>query len=87
VEETQKLEAFPDSFDDITDVRPELGDIVNHKQFGKCTVSRIDDDHITLKKPNGRHVPLGLQILVFKKVGDAEGKRVFDVDVQVGMRR
>jgi hypothetical protein len=85
IAETKAFEGKDAYADDEADIRPRLGDKVNHRQFGECTVSRIDDDHITLRKPDGRNVQLGLQILVFTRVGHKEGKDVFDV--QVGSRR
>jgi hypothetical protein len=79
--EARRIEDEADSVDESTDVRPRQGDRVNHKQFGECSVARIGDDHITLRKPDGRNVQLGLQILSFRRVGHKEGKDVFDVQV------
>ena len=65
-------------------VVPLRGDVVNHRQFGRCVVAKIDDDHIFLKKPDGRIVQLGLPILAFAIQG-AEGEAtVFDVQVRRG---
>jgi hypothetical protein len=64
------------------DVRPKVGDIVNHQQFGRCTVLRMGDDHITLRKPDKRSVPLGLTVLKFVKTGDESGRAVFRVEVR-----
>ena len=64
------------------DPRPVRGDVVNHRQFGRCTVSKLDDDHIFLKKPNGRVVQLGLSILNFALQGDDDGVSVFDVQIK-----
>jgi hypothetical protein len=66
---------------DAEEVRPSLGDIVNHRQFGQCKVVRLDDEHISLRKPDGRVVQLGLAILKFDPRGELEGKPVFDVVV------
>ena len=63
-------------------VVPTRGDVVVHRQFGRCVVAKIDDDHIFLKKPDGRIVQLGLPILEFAIQG-AEGEAtVFGVQVR-----
>jgi predicted DNA-binding protein with PD1-like motif len=68
--------------DETAAVVPKRGDVVNHRQFGRCQVAKIDDDHIFLKKPDGRVVQLGLPILSFAVQG-AEGEAiVFDVQVR-----
>ncbi len=67
---------------DMSDVKPKRGDYVNHQQFGKCTVARIGDDHITLRKPDGRNVQLGLPILRFTSEGKEGKKGVFRVEVR-----
>jgi predicted DNA-binding protein with PD1-like motif len=65
-------------------VVPRRGDLVNHRQFGRCIVVKVDDDHIALRKPDGRVVQLGLPILEFAVQG-AEGEAtVFDVQVRRG---
>jgi predicted DNA-binding protein with PD1-like motif len=83
VVESRRIEDEADFLDEASDARPRQGDVVNHKQFGECSVSMISDDHITLRKPDGRNVQLGLQILNFKRVGHRDGKDVFDVQVAV----
>lgn len=82
--ESRRIEDETDYLDDASDIHLKQGDIVNHKQFGECTVAMIGDEHITLRKPDGRNVQLGLQVLNFKRVGHRDGKDVFDV--QVGPR-
>ena len=67
---------------DEEDARPKLGDIVDHRQFGRCKVVRLDDEHISLRKPKGRVVQLGLSILEFFAKGEEDGKPVFDVVVK-----
>lgn len=83
--ESRRIEDETDYLDDTSDASPKQSDIVNHKQFGECTVAMIGDEHITLRKPDGRNVQLGLQILNFKRVGHRDGKDVFDV--QVALRK
>jgi hypothetical protein len=63
-------------------VVPQRGDVVNHRQFGRCLVAKIDDDHISLKKPDGRIVHLGLPILDFSVVGAEGAVTVFEVQVR-----
>jgi predicted DNA-binding protein with PD1-like motif len=70
--------------DDEAAVVPRRGDVVNHRQFGRCTVAKIDDDHIFLKKPDGRIVQLGLPILAFAVQGADGDATVFDVQVRRG---
>lgn len=60
---------------------PSLGDIVNHRQFGECKVVKLTDDHIALRKPNGRIVQLGLTILHFAEVGSQNGTPLWDVQI------
>ncbi len=64
-----------------SDLVPSRGDIVNHLQFGRCTVVRVGDDHITLRKPNNRNVQLGIAILDFTLAGKEDKKSVFNVKV------
>lgn len=67
---------------ETSDERPGLGDVVIHRQFGKCKVTRVGDSHITLRKPDSRNVQLGLSILKFKRENeDDEGRAVFSVTV------
>ncbi len=65
-------------------VVPQRGDVVNHRQFGRCLVAKIDDDHIWLKKPDGRVVQLGLPILDFSVQGAEGAVTVFEVQVRRG---
>jgi hypothetical protein len=82
VEEAKRIQEDPGfSRDSEPDLKPARGDFVNHMQFGECKVTRIDDDHITLRKPDGRNVQLGLQILSFSYDGERGGKSVFHVKV------
>lgn len=76
----QENPAFLNDEDDM-EISPKRGDIVHHAQFGECRVSRIDDDHITLRKPDGRNVPLGLTVLNFISMGKQDGKDVFRVKI------
>ncbi|MCP4676869.1 MAG: hypothetical protein GY854_15410 [Deltaproteobacteria bacterium] len=64
------------------EVRPIRGDIVNHRQFGKCTVVRVGDDHVTLRKPDRRNVQLGLAIVKFIRDGEEEGKPVYSIQIK-----
>jgi hypothetical protein len=65
-------------------VVPERGDIVDHRQFGRCIVAKIDDDYVFLKKPDGRIVQLGLPILTFAIQGTEGDATVFGVQVRRG---
>jgi predicted DNA-binding protein with PD1-like motif len=87
--ESKKLEKSPAAAklwldDGATAVVPQRGDFVDHRQFGRCLVVRVDDEHISLRKPDGRIVQLGLPILEFSQKG-AEGEAaVYDVQVRRG---
>ena len=65
-------------------VFPKRGDIVDHRQFGRCIVAKIDDDYVFLKKPDGRIVQLGLPILTFAIQGTEGDATVFGVQVRRG---
>jgi predicted DNA-binding protein with PD1-like motif len=67
--------------DTRSDLIPSRGDIVKHLQFGRCTVVRVGDDHITLRKPDNRNVQLGIAILDFTFVDKEDKKSVFNVKV------
>ncbi len=69
------------NWDDVEPVMPARGDIVNHRQFGRCDVVRVDSEHISLRKPDRRVVQLGLAILVFEPAGEHDGKAVYNVAV------
>ncbi len=69
------------NWDDVEPVIPARGDIVNHRQFGRCDVVRVDGEHISLRKPDRRVVQLGLAILVFEPAGEQDGKDVYNVAV------
>ena len=69
------------NWDDVEPVMPARGDIVNHRQFGRCDVVRVDGEHISLRKPDRRVVQLGLAILVFEPAGEHDGKTVYNVAV------
>ena len=76
------LEATSQRSNSELEIRPKLGDAVIHRQFGECRVLRIDDDHITLRKPDGRGVQLGLSILKFTSVAEDGKSRVYQVQVK-----
>jgi hypothetical protein len=84
IKEAKRLQDDTDfPSEDDRDVRPSRGDIVQHTQFGECKVIRISDDHITLRKPDGRNVQLGLQILKFVHVGKQDNRDLYRVQVNV----
>ena len=84
--ESKRQQDAPDFFDDEDEreIRPKRGDLVQHAQFGECSVTRIDDDHITLRKPDGRNIQLGLPVLRFVSLGKRNGKQLYKV--QIGKR-
>jgi predicted DNA-binding protein with PD1-like motif len=61
---------------------PSAGDIVMHKQFGRCTVVKTDDTHIHLKKSNSHIVQLGLPILTFKKISEENNHSHWQVSIK-----
>jgi hypothetical protein len=81
VVESKRIEEQSAFLEEEGDSRPHRGDIVMHNQFGECQVTRIDDDHITLRKPDGRNVQLGLTILRFVSMGKLKGKDAFRVEI------
>lgn len=83
VEEARRIRGEADFTNDAEpETRPSRGDFVHHMHFGECNVTRITDEHITLRKPDGRNVQLGLPILAFIPAGSREGKKVFRVEVK-----
>jgi len=83
IQESKQAESLDDAEDEKEGgSRPTRGDIVRHQQFGACQVTRVSDDHITLRKPDGRQIELGMTVLRFTREGE-EGKRaVFGVEVR-----
>ena len=81
--ESKRQQDAPDFFDEDEEreIRPKRGDLVIHAQFGECLVTRMDDDHITLRKPNGRNIQLGLPVLRFVSIGERNGKKAFRVEI------
>lgn len=71
-----------DSWGDTRETIPNQGDIVNHLQFGRCTVVQVGDDHITLRNPQRRNLRLGLSVLAFIPEGEEDGKTTFRVQVK-----
>ncbi|MCP4600844.1 MAG: hypothetical protein GY847_09985 [Proteobacteria bacterium] len=78
----QRLAEDQDDGMDAADVRLKIGDIIHHRQFGKCTIMRVGDEHITLRKPDKRIVQLGLSILKFIPDGEEDGHAVYCVEVK-----
>ncbi|MBN2342728.1 MAG: hypothetical protein JXX29_16915 [Deltaproteobacteria bacterium] len=62
--------------------QPMVGDVVRHRQFGDCSVVKLDDEHISLQKPDGRIVQLGLRILSFAASRTEGGHTLWDVAVK-----
>jgi predicted DNA-binding protein with PD1-like motif len=81
IAESKRMESRGLESDDEVEERPKRGDIVIHRQFGRCTVLRIEDEHITLTKPDGRQVQLGLPILKFTRKDAAGRHTIFEVEV------
>ena len=82
VEESRRVERQSADLPSRDPVRPKSGDIVDHQQFGRCKVSKVTDDHVALRKPEGRIVQLGLSVLEFTVEGVEDGKRVLTVQVK-----
>jgi predicted DNA-binding protein with PD1-like motif len=55
------------------------GDILEHQQFGRCVVQRVDSDQetVTVRLRNNRLVRLNLEVLHLRYQGDEEGHQVF----------
>jgi hypothetical protein len=58
-------------------VRP--GDILNHQQFGRCVVQRIDseEEFVTVRLRNNRLVRLSIEVLKLHYLGEEEGHQIF----------
>jgi predicted DNA-binding protein with PD1-like motif len=81
-ESERQQRSAPDWDDEPPEVFPRRNDVVNHRQFGRCKVMKMDDEHITLRKPDGKSVQLGLAVLRFSEVGREGKATVFDVEVR-----
>ena len=57
----------------------EAGELVDHRQFGRCLVERVNDDGgLMIKLPNGRRRLIRLDVLeVQEPTEDAEGRLVY----------
>lgn len=55
------------------------GDLLDHQQFGRCVVQRVDSDeeNVTVRLRNGRLVRLNLEVLRLRYQGEEEGHQVF----------
>lgn len=64
---------------------PDRGDVVDHPQFGRCSVEIYDpaDDRIVLRLPTGRLAEIKLHVLTFLAPTEHEGKKVYRVKVNV----
>src|SRR6185503_16531371 len=65
--------------EDLDDVYPEVGDLVNHFAFGDCTVVASNGDQISLRSdPDGRVRAVALAMLKIEPQPDGpDGKRRF----------
>jgi predicted DNA-binding protein with PD1-like motif len=74
-EETEEGE--DEEHEDYRPVRP--GDILDHQQFGRCVVQRVDSDgdFVTVRLRNSRLVRLSLEVLRLRYQGDEDGHQVF----------
>jgi hypothetical protein len=63
--------------EDYRPVRP--GDLLDHQQFGRCIVQRVDadGDFVTVRLRNSRLVRLSLEVLRLRYQGEEEGHQVF----------
>ena len=57
----------------------QLGDIMEHQQFGRCVVQKVDADQefVTVRLRNSRLVRLNLEVLRLRYHGQEEGHQVF----------
>jgi predicted DNA-binding protein with PD1-like motif len=55
------------------------GDLLDHQQFGRCVVQRVDSDQetVTVRLRNNRLVRLNLEVLHVRYQGEEEGHQVF----------
>ena len=55
------------------------GDILEHQQFGRCVVQRVDsnEENVTVRLRNGRLVRLSLEVLRLRFQGEEDGHQIF----------
>jgi len=68
---------------DLDEPAPDVGDDVQHPQFGRCRVVECSDDKISIRLPSGRIVQLGSAVLKYGMPEDEDGRRVFPVEVRI----
>lgn len=64
---------------------PDRGDLVEHPQFGRCSVEIYDpaDDRMVLRLPTGRLAEIKLHVLTFLEPTTVDDKKMFRVRVNV----
>ena len=78
--ESEREEEGPGEEEESEDYRPvRPGDILDHQQFGRCVVQRVDSDgdFVTVRLRNSRLVRLSLEVLRLRYQGDEDGHQVF----------
>lgn len=71
--------------EDAEDRPPRFGDLVDHPVFGRCTVVKMDDEHLRVRREGGRTISLGLPRLALELTGEmSDGKRVYRLEVRKG---
>jgi hypothetical protein len=70
-------EPEPESEEPYRPVR--TGDILEHAQFGRCVVQRVDSDQetVSVRLRNGRLVRLNLEVLRLRFQGEEDGHQIF----------
>jgi predicted DNA-binding protein with PD1-like motif len=78
--ESERETSKPEEEEPEEDYRPvRAGDILDHQQFGRCVVQRVDTEgeFVTVRLRNNRLVRLSLEVLKLRYQGDEEGHQVF----------
>lgn len=76
----RKATPTPDDLGFDVDGRPQLqiGDILIHPRFGRCTVARVTSpEKVKVRRPTGALFDMHLKVVHFRRQGDEDGKRVF----------
>ncbi len=62
------------------------GDIIEHRQFGRCEVQRVDanEEFVSVRLRNSRLVRLNLDILNLRYTGEEEEHQIFSTDPKDG---
>jgi predicted DNA-binding protein with PD1-like motif len=74
--------------DGIEAPTPRPGDLIEHANFGVCTVQRVDDDDfVHVRAVNQRLLRLSLEVLRLQLMGEDDGHRRYRARARAAVRR